>query len=52
MSGQSNVGNAAVYQADDQRTVKNSEIEEQKKENRFHEGKDNSHLANDSSKSI
>jgi|TARA_R110002003_G_scaffold58_9_gene5191 hypothetical protein len=52
MSGQSNVGNAAVYQADDQRTVKDSEIEEQKKENRFHEGKDNSHLANDSSKSI
>ena len=32
-----------------QRTEKNSAIEEQKKENRYHEGKDNSHLANDSS---
>jgi hypothetical protein len=49
MSGQSNVGNSSVYQADDQRTVKNSVIEEEKKENRFHEGKDNSHLAQDSS---
>lgn len=49
MSGNSNVGNAGVYQADDQRTVKDSEIEEQKKENRFHEGKENSHKALDSS---
>lgn len=49
MSGNSNVGTAAVYQADDQRTVKDSEIEEQKKENRFHEGKENSHKALDSS---
>lgn len=49
MSGNSNVGNAGVYEAGDQRTVKDSVIEEQKKENRFHEGKENSHLANDSS---
>jgi len=49
MSGTSNVGNSAVYQADDQRTVPNSEIEEQKKENRFHEGKDHSHKATDAS---
>lgn len=49
MSGQSNVGNAAVYQADDQRTVPDSEIEQQKKDNRFHEGKENSHKALDSS---
>jgi hypothetical protein len=49
MSGQSNVGNSGVYQADDQRTVKDSVLEEEKKENRFHEGKDNSHLAQDSS---
>jgi hypothetical protein len=49
MSGQSNVGNSAVYEAGDQRTVSDSVIEEQKKENRFHEGKEHSHLANDSS---
>ncbi|TVY90879.1 hypothetical protein LAWI1_G003114 [Lachnellula willkommii] len=48
MSGTSNVGNSQVYQADDQRTVPNSEIEQQKKDNRFHEGKENSHKANDS----
>ncbi|KAH3909582.1 hypothetical protein HBI56_060160 [Parastagonospora nodorum] len=47
MSGNSSVGNSAVYQADDQRTVSDATIEEQKKENRFHEGKDNSHKAND-----
>jgi hypothetical protein len=52
MSGNSNVGNSQVYEAGDQRTVPDSVIEEQKKENRFHEGKDNSHLANDSSKSL
>ena len=49
MSGQSNVGNSSVYQADDQRTVSDSVIEEQKKENRFHEGKEHSHKAQDSS---
>ena len=49
MSGQSNVGNSQVYEAGDQRTVSNAEIEQQKKENRFHEGKDNSHKAQDSS---
>jgi hypothetical protein len=49
MSGNSSVGNSAVYQADDQRTVSDATIEEQKKENRFHEGKDNSHKATDSS---
>ena len=49
MSGQSNVGSAGVYEANEQRTVSDQQLEEQKKENRFHEGKDNSHLANDSS---
>jgi hypothetical protein len=49
MSGQSNVGNSQVYEAGDQRTVSNAELEQQKKENRFHEGKDNSHKAQDSS---
>jgi hypothetical protein len=49
MSGNSNVGNAGVYEAGDQRTVSNSVIEEEKKENRFHEGKDNSHKAQDPS---
>jgi hypothetical protein len=49
MSGQSNVGNSAVYQADDQRTVSDATIEQEKKENRFHEGKEHSHQATDSS---
>jgi hypothetical protein len=50
MSGQSNVGNSQVYEAGDQRTVSNAELEQQKKEARFHEGKENAHKANDSSK--
>lgn len=52
MSGTSNVGNSQVYEAGDQRTVSDAEIEQQKKENRFHEGKENSHKALDSSKSL
>ncbi|KAK5130648.1 hypothetical protein LTR08_001858 [Meristemomyces frigidus] len=48
MSGTSNVGGAGVYEAGDQRTYKDSEIAEEKKENRFHEGKEHSHKANDS----
>lgn len=52
MSGQSNVGNSAVYEANEQRTLSDQQIEEQKKENRFHEGKENSHKALDSSRSI
>ncbi|KAL6710107.1 hypothetical protein ACN47E_009898 [Coniothyrium glycines] len=44
----SNVGNPSVYEADDQRTYSKAEIEEMKKEHRFHEGKENSHKANDS----
>lgn len=50
MSGTSNVGNSQVYEAGDQRTVSDAEIEQQKRENRFHEGKENSHKALDSSK--
>lgn len=49
MSGQSNVGNAQVYEAGDQRNYTQAELEEQKKDARFHEGKENSHKANDSS---
>jgi hypothetical protein len=49
MSGNSSVGNSSVYQADDQRTVSDDTIEQEKKENRFHEGKDNSHKAQDPS---
>lgn len=49
MSGQSNVGSAGVYEANEQRTVSDQQLEEQKKENRFHEGKKNSHKALDSS---
>ncbi|KAJ4990558.1 hypothetical protein SVAN01_04005 [Stagonosporopsis vannaccii] len=48
MSGTSNVGNSQVYEAGDQRTVSDAEIEQQKRENRFHEGKENSHKALDS----
>ncbi|KAK0259681.1 hypothetical protein LTR91_023740 [Friedmanniomyces endolithicus] len=47
MSGTSNVGGAGVYEAGDQRTRKDADIEAEKKEARFHEGKDNSHKAND-----
>ena len=50
MSGTSNVGNSAVYEAADQRTYKDSEIAEAKQEARFHEGKEHSHKANDASK--
>ena len=47
MSGTSSVGNSQVYEAGDQRNAPNSEIREA---DRFHEGKENSHQANDSSK--
>jgi hypothetical protein len=50
MSGNSNVGNSQIYEDGDQKNVPRSEIEQAKKEKRFHEGKDNSHKANDSSK--
>ena len=52
MSGTSNVGNSQVYEAGDQRTYKDSEIQQAKDENRFHEGKPNSHLAQDSSTTL
>jgi len=45
MSGTSSVGNAGVYQADDQRTVPDSE---KNKAERFSEGKEHSHEPNDS----
>lgn len=48
MSGTSNVGQSSVYEAGDQR---NYSKDEQNTAERFHEGKQNSHLANDSSKS-
>lgn len=46
MSGQSNVGNSGVYEAGDQRTYKDSELNDAE---RYKEGKPNSHLAQDSS---
>ncbi|KAK3678143.1 hypothetical protein LTR78_002239 [Recurvomyces mirabilis] len=46
MSG-SNVGSASTYEAGDQRTQPDSEINKQKEEARFHEGKENAHKAND-----
>lgn len=48
----SNVGNPQVYEAGDQRTKSDKEIEEEKKDARFHEGKDNAHKAGDRSESI
>jgi hypothetical protein len=48
MSGNSNVGNAGVYEAGDQRNYKDSELNQT---DRFHEGKENSHKAQDSSTS-
>ena len=44
----SNVGSRSTYEAGDQRTVSDAQIQQEQKENRFHEGKENSHLANDS----
>lgn len=46
MSGTSNVGGAGVYEAKDQRTVPDSE---KNKTERYEEGKENSHSANDPS---
>ncbi|KZL86028.1 hypothetical protein CI238_08065 [Colletotrichum incanum] len=45
MSGNSSVGTSGVYEAGDQRNVKNSELDTG---DRFHEGKEHSHLGNDS----
>ncbi|KAL9103136.1 MAG: hypothetical protein Q9163_001780 [Psora crenata] len=45
MSGNSNVGGGSVYEAGDQRTVPNSEINQAE---RYKEGQPHSHLANDS----
>ena len=47
MSGTSNVGGRGVYEAGDQRNVKNSEIQEA---DRYNEGQPNSHVPTDSSK--
>ncbi|KAH8662126.1 hypothetical protein BX600DRAFT_465632 [Xylariales sp. PMI_506] len=45
MTGQSKVGTSGVYEAGDQRNVKQSEAHEA---TRYHEGQEHSHLANDS----
>ena len=42
----SSVGGSGVYQADDQRNVKDAE---QQEKSRFEEGNPNSHIPNDSS---
>ncbi|KAL1588153.1 hypothetical protein WHR41_03180 [Cladosporium halotolerans] len=47
-SGMSNVGASGTYEAGDQRNEKNSVLNAQAEANRFHEGKENSHKANDS----
>jgi hypothetical protein len=46
MSGNSSVGNSGVYEAGDQRNVKNDDIEEAQ---RYNVGNPKAHLANDSS---
>ena len=48
MSGQSSVGTSGVYEAGDQRNLSKEEKESNKAE-RYEEGKQNSHLPNDSS---
>ncbi|KAL3419756.1 hypothetical protein PVAG01_08254 [Phlyctema vagabunda] len=48
MSGTSNVGQASVYEAGDQRNNAQSEVEQEKKDARFHEGQTHSHKALDS----
>ncbi|KAF8854192.1 hypothetical protein BDZ45DRAFT_677080 [Acephala macrosclerotiorum] len=48
MSGTSNVGQSSVYEAGDQVNVPQSEIDQEKKDARFHEGKEHSHKALDS----
>lgn len=48
MSGMSNVGGRGVYEAGDQRTAKNAEEQDG---DRYHQGKENSHKADDSSRS-
>ncbi|KAF3765062.1 hypothetical protein M406DRAFT_234877, partial [Cryphonectria parasitica EP155] len=45
MHGTSSVGNSAVYEAGDQRNLKNSEIPAPE---RYEEGKENSHITTDS----
>ena len=44
----SNVGDSGVYEANEQRTYKDSEIQEAKKEARYNEGKENAHNQLDS----
>jgi hypothetical protein len=46
MSGNSNVGTSGVYEAGDQRNVKNEDIEQA---DRYHVGNLKAHKANDSS---
>ena len=46
------MGNSQAYEAGDQKNVSQSEIEQEKKNNRFHDGKEHSHNALDSSKSL
>ena len=48
MSGQSSVGQGSVYEAGDQRNVKNDDL---KTADRYNEGVSNSHKPNDSSMS-
>lgn len=51
MSKQSNVGGSGIYEADDQRNYKDSELQQDKAEQRYHEGQPHSHKQIDSSKS-
>jgi hypothetical protein len=46
MSGHSNVGESRIYEAGDQRKVKQADIQEAE---RYNEGVKNSHLSNDPS---
>ncbi len=48
----SNVGNSQVYEDGDQKNVSRAEIDQEKQDKRFHEGRENSHKANDSSEHL
>ncbi|SZF03428.1 unnamed protein product [Blumeria hordei] len=48
MSGNSNVGNSQIYEANEQRNISQATAIQEKKNARYDEGKQNSHKLNDS----
>lgn len=52
MANTSNVGTHNIYEDGDQKNYTKEEIEQAKRENRYHEGKPGSHKPNDASASL